>query len=53
MRAAVEFAEAVAPTRPHAGVESATANLLAGPFAAMLDRTRDAISGKKVDKRPS
>jgi hemerythrin superfamily protein len=46
MRKAVSFAESVAPTRPHAGVESATANVLGGPFAAMLDRARDAISGK-------
>jgi hemerythrin superfamily protein len=46
MRKAVAFAESTAPTRPHAGVESATANLLVGPFAAMLDRARDAISGK-------
>jgi len=46
MKAAVELAEKVAPTRPHAGVESATANLLAGPFAAMVDRVRDALSGK-------
>lgn len=44
MRQAVEFAESMAPTRPHAGVESATANVLVGPFAAMLDRARDAIS---------
>ena len=46
MRNAVKMAEAMAPTRPHAGVESATANLLAGPFASMLDRARDAIRGK-------
>ncbi|HEY5958610.1 MAG TPA: hemerythrin domain-containing protein [Polyangiaceae bacterium] len=46
MRKAVSFAESVAPTRPHAGVESATANMLVGPFASMLDRARDAISGK-------
>ncbi|HEX3826313.1 MAG TPA: hemerythrin domain-containing protein [Sporichthyaceae bacterium] len=45
MRKAVEFAEQVAPTRPHPGVESPTANLLAGPFAAMLDRVRDALHG--------
>ncbi|GAB4585097.1 hypothetical protein Ntsu_29290 [Nocardia sp. IFM 10818] len=44
MRRAVEIAEALAPTRPHAGVESVGANLLVGPFAAMLDRARDAIS---------
>jgi hypothetical protein len=46
MRKAVTLAESVAPTRPHPGIESATANLLAGPFAAMVDRTRDALSGK-------
>jgi hypothetical protein len=46
MRRAAEFAEKVAPTRPHPGVESATANVLAGPFASMLDRARDAFSGK-------
>ncbi|MGW6333093.1 hemerythrin domain-containing protein [Nocardia rhamnosiphila] len=44
LRSAVEFAETVAPTRPHPGVESATENLLAGPFAAMLDRAKDMIS---------
>lgn len=47
MRKAVDFAERMAPTRPHAGVESATANVLVGPFAAMLDRARDAIAGKR------
>ncbi|MEC3914763.1 hemerythrin domain-containing protein [Nocardia sp. CDC160] len=44
MRRAVEIAEALAPTRPHPGVESVEANLLTGPFAAMLDRARDAIT---------
>jgi hemerythrin superfamily protein len=44
MRKLAEFAEAVAPTRPHAGVESAAANLLAGPFASMLDRARDIVA---------
>lgn len=43
MAGAVRAAEAIAPTRPHAGVESATANLAAGPFASMLDRARDMI----------
>jgi hemerythrin superfamily protein len=47
MRRVAEFAEKVAPTRPHAGIESAVTNLLAGPFASMVDRTRDAISGKR------
>jgi hypothetical protein len=46
MRKAVNFAESVAPTRPHPGVESSVANMLAGPFASMLDRARDALSGK-------
>jgi len=46
MRNAVKLAEALAPTHPHAGVESATANMVAGPFAAMLDRTRDLLTGK-------
>jgi hemerythrin superfamily protein len=40
---AVRAAEAIAPTRPHAGVESAKLNLVVGPFASMLDRARDAI----------
>ena len=45
MRRAVELAEKMAPTRPHPGVESATANMLAGPFAAMMDRARDMLTG--------
>jgi hypothetical protein len=46
MGRAAKLAEAVAPTRPHPGVESQAANLLAGPFVAVLDRARDAIVGK-------
>lgn len=46
MGRAAKLAEAIAPTRPHAGVESQLANLAVGPFAAMLDRARDAIIGK-------
>jgi hypothetical protein len=46
MRTAVRLAESIAPTRPHAGVESGLGNLLVGPFASMLDRARDALSGK-------
>lgn len=46
MRNAVKMAEAMAPTRPHPGVESRAANMAAGPFAMMLDRARDAIRGK-------
>lgn len=40
---AVRAAERIAPTRPHPGVESPTANLLLGPPLAIMDRTRDAI----------
>lgn len=46
MRGAVKLAESVAPTRPHAGVESQWANVIAGPFASMMDRARDALTGK-------
>ncbi|GGR52576.1 hemerythrin domain-containing protein [Streptomyces roseolus] len=43
MAKAVRAAEATAPTHPHPGVESATANLILGPMAAVADRARDAI----------
>jgi hemerythrin superfamily protein len=43
LAAAVKLAEAVAPTHPHPGTESATMNLLAGPIAAITDRVRDLI----------
>lgn len=46
MAKAAEIAESFAPTRPHPGVESQAANLFAGPFAAMIDRTRDALSSR-------
>ena len=46
MGRAAKLAEAIAPTRPHAGVESQVANLFVGPFAAMMDRARDTIIGK-------
>jgi hemerythrin superfamily protein len=46
MKRAATMAESMAPTRPHPGVESAPANMLAGPFAMMLDRARDAMTGK-------
>ena len=40
----LEMAKATAPTHPHPNVPgTATANLLAGPMAAVVDRTRDAI----------
>jgi hypothetical protein len=40
---AVRAAEALAPTRPHPGTESAKANLVAGPVLAVADRARDLI----------
>lgn len=43
MAKAVKAAEAMAPTRPHPGVESATANVALGPVAALMDRTKDAV----------
>jgi hypothetical protein len=43
MTTAVRAAQAIAPTRPHPGVESAKLNFAVGPFASMLDRARDAI----------
>jgi hypothetical protein len=43
MRLLIQAAEATAPTHPHAGIESAKANLLLGPPVAIMDRTRDAI----------
>ena len=44
MASAVQAVEAIAPTRPHPGVESAKLNFAVGPFASMLDRARDAIA---------
>ncbi|MBG0829828.1 hemerythrin domain-containing protein [Planomonospora sp. ID67723] len=43
MAAGVKAAEAMAPTHPHPGVESATKNLLVGTPMAMMDRVRDVI----------
>ncbi|MFD5161969.1 hemerythrin domain-containing protein [Streptomyces hawaiiensis] len=40
---AVKAAEAMAPTRPHPGVESGAANVALGPVAALVDRTKDAV----------
>lgn len=47
--AAVKAAEAIAPTHPHPGVESAAANLVVGTPTAIVDRVRDAI--RKVRDR--
>jgi hemerythrin superfamily protein len=43
MAKALKAAEAVAPTHPHPSAKSTTANLVLGPIAAVVDRTRDAI----------
>ncbi|MFG3441374.1 hemerythrin domain-containing protein [Nonomuraea sp. NPDC047897] len=43
MAAGVKAAEAMAPTHPHPGTESATKNLLVGTPVAMMDRVRDVI----------
>jgi hypothetical protein len=39
----VRMAERMAPTHPHPGMELATVNMAVGPFAALLDRARDAL----------
>jgi len=44
MASAIRAAEAVAPTHPHPSVgSSTTTNLMAGPLASVVDRTRDAV----------
>ncbi|SHF16235.1 hemerythrin domain-containing protein [Streptoalloteichus hindustanus] len=47
---AVRAAEAVAPTHPHPGNESATGNLLAGPVLALFDRMKDAVQQSSRDE---
>ncbi len=49
MRRLAQLAQAMGPTRPHPDVESATGNLLAGPFLAMIDRVRDALETDEHD----
>ncbi|OMI37921.1 hemerythrin domain-containing protein [Streptomyces sparsogenes] len=50
MASAVKAAEAVAPTHPHPGTESAAKNLALGPIVSVMDRTRDAVR-KAMEKR--
>ena len=52
MRTLARVAESAAPTHPHPGVESAAANLTAGPVAAVVDRARDAIRAARDQRRP-
>ena len=47
LTSAVQAAEAIAPTRPHPGVESPLLNFAVGPFASMLDRARDLIESAR------
>jgi hemerythrin superfamily protein len=51
MAAAVRAAEAIAPTHPHPGVDSATANNVAGPALSLFDRTKDLV--RKAITTPS
>jgi hemerythrin superfamily protein len=45
MAQAIKAAEAIAPTHPHPSVGSSMmTNLLAGPLASVIDRTRDAVT---------
>src|ERR687885_329359 len=39
-----QTAEKMAPTHPHPSAKTTAMNYVAGPFAAMLDRARDAFS---------
>jgi hypothetical protein len=48
---AVKAAEAVAPTHPHPGMESATANILVGPVMSLFDRTKDLVRKALADSR--
>lgn len=50
LTAVVKAAAALAPTHPHAGVESATANTLLGPALSLFDRTRD-LARKLLSKQ--
>lgn len=43
MAAALKAAEALAPTHPHPGTETAAGNVALGPLTALVDRTRDAV----------
>lgn len=45
LKGRLQMAEKIAPTRAHPGAgESATGNLLAGPFIAIVDRIRDSFT---------
>jgi thioredoxin-like negative regulator of GroEL len=44
LTSAVELAKRIAPTQPHAGVESGAAHFAVDPFVSLLGRARDALS---------
>ncbi|MEU9560279.1 hemerythrin domain-containing protein [Streptomyces fumanus] len=50
MARALKAAEAMAPTRPHPGVESGAKNMALGPVAALMDRTKDAVRKAMGDR---
>ncbi|GAA4488132.1 hemerythrin domain-containing protein [Actinoallomurus oryzae] len=43
LAAAIKAAEAMAPTHPHPGVESAKSNMIFGVFVSAADRARDLV----------
>lgn len=47
----LKAAEAVAPTHPHPGIESAMANHVAGPLLSVFDRTRDLVHKALGDRQ--
>lgn len=53
MRGLVAVAEKAAPTHAHPGVESATANIVAGGPLAIMDRARDAIRSMRESRSSS
>ncbi|GAA2077839.1 hemerythrin domain-containing protein [Actinomadura alba] len=52
LAAALRVAEGLTPTRPRPGMESAPANLPAGPAPALADRVRDLIRAAMRRARP-
>jgi hemerythrin HHE cation binding domain-containing protein len=42
----LQKAERAAPSHPHPSAKTTAMNYVAGPFASMLDRARDALSGR-------
>lgn len=51
LTAAVKAAEAMAPTHPHPGMESATANVVVGPVMSLFDQTKDLVRKALSDSR--